>query len=228
MNSSPYAQLDGRTRVLLAIVLTASCGTLHAAAWRALAVHGVVAAACVLATAPRVGWLSGRLAAAGAVSVILATFRWLGSGRVGGSLAAEMAVRIFVTFALMLPLAATMTLSSLTRALGGLRLPAAFVAMIGATARGVTLLQSEAERVALARALRAPNASVGVRVATYGTYAQRVVQGGLQRAQRSSVALELRGADLRVASGVASRWPLRDAPWIAAVVCIAIGSRWLP
>ncbi|MEI8259144.1 MAG: energy-coupling factor transporter transmembrane component T [Deltaproteobacteria bacterium] len=133
--------------------------------------------------------------------------------------ALHLGARVAIALVALLPVAATTTLTGLADALAGLRLPALFVDTTVTTARGVQILRDESTRVARARQLRAPGASVVTRLGLFGSFASTVLERGLLRAQRAHLAMSLRGFDGRLPPRRASTLRARDV--VTAVLAIA-------
>ena len=226
--TTAFARLDPRTRLLGCVVLGTSVATLPPLAWTALVLHALAIIAAVTASRPGTRWLARRLGAIAVVALVIAWLRTLSLVRPDASVMLDGAGRITLAMAALLPLAWSLSPTQFAHALALLRLPAGFVSVTAATARGIAILGQQAERVARARALRAPDGGVAMRVTLFGSYVERVVSTGLRRAEHAQLAMDLRGFDGVTRHESPTPWPSREWLALAAGAVIAVGTHWLP
>jgi energy-coupling factor transporter transmembrane protein EcfT len=222
-----FAALDPRTRVLLTVATAASVALVPTGRAPALAGHALVIAALLAGARPRPRWALPRLVAAAAWGALPALARALAGQGHGPSDHATLGARVALALTATLPLAATTPVTTLAAALAGLRLPAAFVEVTAATARGLVLLRAESERLSHARQLRAPDARLGARVGLYGTLASTLIDRGLRRAERSHLAMTLRGFD-GASHGAHSPLATDDARALILLAMALVGMHLLP
>ena len=218
--------LDVRVRIVMSVTAAVSIALARIDAAGPLVAHGLLVLALLIAARPSLRWALSRIAIALTWSAFIGGTRMLSRGVHGDSVL--LTVRIAIAIGATLPLAATTSGIALADGMAGLRIPAAFVEITAATARGLVLLREEANRLARARMLRAPDAGIAQRLSLYGSMTGALFERGLRRASRAQLAMESRGFDGSSPGARARVLRLRDAAIATVFIALLIAAHRVP
>jgi energy-coupling factor transporter transmembrane protein EcfT len=219
--------IDPRVRVVVTVALTLGAATTDLAATNAAIVQSSVVFVWLTMATPSLRWLAPRMALAAGWAAVITSARWI-SPNATITDAVGLGFRVALAMMATLPLAASTSLVALADALASLKLPSVFVQTTAATARGVQILRSEAQRLSRARQLRAPDRQIRTRIALYGDLSATLFARGIQRAERSELAWTLRGFDGSSQRVTSYPLSLRDVFVVMFFTIATLASRALP